>query len=167
MCERRTWHTHTQDLTHTARALAAKRRKMRSTERRSLKFQCDTGEEWRASSSSGSSSVNLLSNRPPHQYENESAVTVAGVRLPWHTECLEDAEVQGSVWGCRSIKACPLIWRLHECDGRKKDGKSYKELSKVLNTFVCLFWWYVSSNCFTKIPKCKQKSFFLLVKTFY
>ncbi len=92
--------THTQTHTHKDGALGAKRRKMRSRERKSLKFQGDTGERRRANSSS---SAGLPSSRPPHQYENEPSVTVAAVPLPWHFGCLEDVQLQGSVWVCTCV----------------------------------------------------------------
>lgn len=55
-----------------------KRRKMRSRERRSLKFQGDIGEE-RGASGRSSRGAGLPGNWP-HQYENEPGVTVAAVR---------------------------------------------------------------------------------------
>lgn len=74
-------------------------RKMRSRERRSLKFQGDAGEERWASSGSSDLPGNRL-----HQYENEPAVTLAAVRLPWHFSCLEDMPLQGRErqWACVS-----------------------------------------------------------------
>lgn len=86
-----TFMTHTRAQTHTR---CTERRKMRSRERRSLKFQGDIGEE-RGASGRGSRGAGLPGNWP-HQYENEPAVTVAAVRLPWHFGCLEDMELQGS-----------------------------------------------------------------------
>lgn len=75
-------------------------RKMRSRgekkKKRSLKFQGDTREEIRASSRSGDGSD--LPGNWPHQYENEPAVTVAAVRLPWHFGCLEEMPLQGGGW---------------------------------------------------------------------
>lgn len=77
----------------------SKRREMRSKERRSLKLQGDTGEERQ-----NSSSASILGNRPPHQYENEPAVTVAAVQLPWHFGCLQDGQPQGSEWVCACVR---------------------------------------------------------------
>lgn len=104
-------HVHTNTHTHTGHK-ERKRSKMRSRERRSLKFQGDTREERRASSSS---SAGLPSNRPPHQYENEPAVTVAAVRLPWHFGCLEDVQLQGMC-----VRGYMSLWK-HK--GNKSDSQ--------------------------------------------
>lgn len=46
----------------------------------------------------------------PHQYENEPAVTVAAVRLPWHFGCLEDVRLQCSV--CVHVRG---MWKNFWC----------------------------------------------------
>lgn len=92
----------------------------------------------------------------PHQYENEPAVTVAAIRLPWHFGCLEDVQLQGSVFEAQreaweAIFKCgnqPLIKSAdsHNLTHSSGEGVYLNHVPKLSQTVNVTFWTITASS---------------------